>query len=31
VNGEYLQRALSLTTEVINRFKKLLPKEILED
>ena len=31
VNGEYLQRALSLTHEIIERFKKLLPKDILEE
>lgn len=31
VNGEYLQRALSLTQEIIERFKKLLPKDILEE
>jgi predicted nucleotidyltransferase len=31
VNGEYLQKALNLTQEIIERFKKLLPKEILEE
>jgi predicted nucleotidyltransferase len=31
VSGEYLQKALSLTQEIIERFKKLLPKEILEE
>jgi predicted nucleotidyltransferase len=31
VNGEYLQKALSLTQEIIERFKKLLPKEVLEE
>jgi len=31
VNGEYLQKALTLTQEIIERFKKLLPKDILEE
>jgi predicted nucleotidyltransferase len=31
VNGEYLQKALNLAQEIIERFKKLLPNEILED
>jgi len=31
VNGEYLQRALTLTQEIIERFKRLLPKNILEE
>jgi len=31
VNGEYLQKALILTQEIIERFKKLLPKDILEE
>jgi len=31
VNGEYLQKALTLTQEIIEKFKKLLPKDILEE
>jgi predicted nucleotidyltransferase len=31
VNGEYLQKALNLAQEIIERFKKLLPNEILEE
>jgi predicted nucleotidyltransferase len=31
VKGEYLQKALTLTQEIIERFKKLLPKDILEE
>jgi len=31
VNGGYLQRALTLTQEIIERFKRLLPKDILEE
>jgi len=31
VNGEYLQKALNITQEIIERFKKLLPNEILEE
>jgi predicted nucleotidyltransferase len=31
INGEYLQKALSITQEIIERFKKLLPKDILEE
>ena len=31
VNGEYLQKAMEITREIIERFKKLLPKEILEE
>ncbi|MFH7880828.1 MAG: nucleotidyltransferase domain-containing protein [Candidatus Aenigmatarchaeota archaeon] len=31
VDGNYLQRALTLSSEIIDRFKKLLPKEIMED
>jgi len=31
VNGEYLQRALNLAQEIIERFKRLLPKNILEE
>jgi hypothetical protein len=31
IDGEYLQKALSITQEIIERFKKLLPKDILEE
>jgi predicted nucleotidyltransferase len=31
VSGEYLHRALKLTQEIIEKFKNLLPKEILEE
>jgi predicted nucleotidyltransferase len=31
INGEYLQKALNITREIIERFKKLLPKDILEE
>jgi len=31
INGEYLQKALVITQEIIERFKKLLPKDILEE
>jgi len=31
ISGEYLQRALTLTQEILERFKKLLPKNILEE
>lgn len=29
VDGEYLEKALSLSREIIDRFKKLIPKEVL--
>jgi len=31
VDGEYLQKALTLTEEIAERFKKILPKDILEE
>ena len=31
VNGEYLDKALRLTEDIVNRFKKLIPKEILSE
>ncbi|MGC9059093.1 MAG: nucleotidyltransferase family protein [Candidatus Aenigmatarchaeota archaeon] len=31
IDANYLQRALNLTKEIIERFKQILPKEIMED
>jgi len=31
IDGNYLQKALSLAIEIINRFRKFLPKELLEE
>ncbi len=31
IDANYLQRALNLTKEIIERFKQLIPKEIMEE
>jgi uncharacterized protein (UPF0332 family) len=31
VDGKYLEKALELTKDIVERFKKLIPKEILDE